>query len=62
MDMMAPPNEGESSAQSTQKNTKKDKKKTVVRVAGSTVWEDSTLLEWDPSKWFIKMTFRMWTH
>ena len=32
---------------------KKDKKKTVVRVAGGTVWEDSTLLDWDPSEFVL---------
>ena len=39
----------ELAGQSLQKNTKKEKKKTVVRVAGSSVWEDSSLLDWDPS-------------
>lgn len=34
----------------------KEKKKTVVRVAGGTVWEDSTLLEWDPSRCFYKVS------
>ena len=30
---------------------KKDKKKTVVRVAGSSVWEDNSLLDWDSSEY-----------
>lgn len=32
---------------------KKEKKKTVVRVAGSNVWEDESLLEWDPSMFYF---------
>ena len=32
---------------------KKEKKKTVVRVAGSNVWEDESLLDWDPSIFVI---------
>ena len=36
---------------------KKEKKKTVVRVAGSSVWEDETLLEWDPSTNFFHLLF-----
>ncbi|XP_065644901.1 RNA-binding protein 42 [Hydra vulgaris] len=35
------------------KGMKKEKKKTVVRVAGGTVWEDSTLLDWDPNDFRI---------
>lgn len=29
--------------------TKKKEKKKVIRVAGGTVWEDSSLLDWDNS-------------
>jgi len=32
---------------------KKEKKKTVVRVAGSNVWEDESLLDWDPNDFRI---------
>lgn len=48
---------GEGSSQSSQKSQqKKEKKKTVLRVTGSSVWEDSSLLEWDPSKLLVNST------
>ena len=39
--------------QLAEKKKKKEKKKTVLRVAGSSVWEDQSLLEWDPSMLFL---------
>lgn len=31
-------------------NRRPSKKKKIVRVAGNQVWEDNSLLEWDPGK------------
>jgi len=45
--------QGEGSSTGGESKKKKEKKKHVVRVAGGDVWEDSTLLEWDPNDFRI---------
>ena len=47
--------EGESSSSSAKKKSKNKPPKKIrhVRMAGGTTWEDETLADWDPGKYFI---------
>lgn len=45
------------------KLAKGGKRTTVLRKGGGKVWEDQTLLEWDPSKWsFSKANLSLILH